>query len=477
MWVKIAKQRVASDRGATALTYGLTVGLVAIGALGAVTRIGDSVESLFGDVSNQIVSGINKRPTLTLAGGTVSEGQTNAEVPNFVSSVDFGDSLNAGEVADYLVTIVDDGNGALTAADISNEGTLTVSTGHVPADTTAVISVILEEKSDGFGADDNQSDPVTAEIIIANDFNCTSLSNPGPYTAQSYSFSIPEEGVGCVYQFQVSGAGGGGGGAEQDGVNASRGGNGGLVTFDFVPEAATAISGYAGQRGGGGPHPEGNDRGGSGGGGGGASTVEADGTVIAVAGGGGGGGGGNDHTSTTNTAEGGDGGGGTSATWAGENGEDPADSASPGLGGSGGLSATGGAAGSSDGANVSAQSGGNGLGGSGGNGGNTEDGVGPGGSGPSNGGNGGRAAGGTDSHESGGGGGGGGAGGGGGGGSDDDNGHGAGGGGGGAYVADDARISNIGGSRGGGGAGGNFINNSNGSPGTHGSVTITIANP
>lgn len=44
----------ARDRGATALTYGLVVGLVAIAALAAVTRIGDSVDLLFTDVASVI---------------------------------------------------------------------------------------------------------------------------------------------------------------------------------------------------------------------------------------------------------------------------------------------------------------------------------------------------------------------------------------------------------------------------------------
>ncbi len=42
-------------RGATALTYGLVVGLVGIGALGAVTNVGDSVLSLFGTVSDDML--------------------------------------------------------------------------------------------------------------------------------------------------------------------------------------------------------------------------------------------------------------------------------------------------------------------------------------------------------------------------------------------------------------------------------------
>ncbi len=47
------------DRGATALTYGLVVGLVGIAALAAVTRIGDSIDILFGTTSSTLTSAID----------------------------------------------------------------------------------------------------------------------------------------------------------------------------------------------------------------------------------------------------------------------------------------------------------------------------------------------------------------------------------------------------------------------------------
>lgn len=47
---------VRHARGASALTYGLVVGLVAVGAVAATTRIGESVESLFGQVDVAFVS-------------------------------------------------------------------------------------------------------------------------------------------------------------------------------------------------------------------------------------------------------------------------------------------------------------------------------------------------------------------------------------------------------------------------------------
>lgn len=47
------------NRGASALTYGLTVGLISVVAIAAVTRTGKSVDGLFGDISVAISSGVN----------------------------------------------------------------------------------------------------------------------------------------------------------------------------------------------------------------------------------------------------------------------------------------------------------------------------------------------------------------------------------------------------------------------------------
>lgn len=48
------KRLFSSRRGATALTYGLTVGLIALAGLGAVTSTGSSVETLFTTVGDTI---------------------------------------------------------------------------------------------------------------------------------------------------------------------------------------------------------------------------------------------------------------------------------------------------------------------------------------------------------------------------------------------------------------------------------------
>lgn len=52
--IKPAFHRRRAERGATALTYGLVVGLVALAGLAAVTRIGTSVEGLFVEVASSI---------------------------------------------------------------------------------------------------------------------------------------------------------------------------------------------------------------------------------------------------------------------------------------------------------------------------------------------------------------------------------------------------------------------------------------
>ncbi len=46
-----------ASRGATAMTYGLVVGLVGIAALGAVTEVGGGVDTLFTDVSTDLAGG------------------------------------------------------------------------------------------------------------------------------------------------------------------------------------------------------------------------------------------------------------------------------------------------------------------------------------------------------------------------------------------------------------------------------------
>lgn len=61
------KQRIplrVGRRGATALTYGLVVGLVGIAGLSAVTRVGSSVEALFGRTSSTMVTGLETKPTI-----------------------------------------------------------------------------------------------------------------------------------------------------------------------------------------------------------------------------------------------------------------------------------------------------------------------------------------------------------------------------------------------------------------------------
>ncbi len=59
---KQAQQR-GKERGATALSYGLVLGLVAFGGIAAVTRIGESVDTLFGTTSSTLVSGVDQPPS------------------------------------------------------------------------------------------------------------------------------------------------------------------------------------------------------------------------------------------------------------------------------------------------------------------------------------------------------------------------------------------------------------------------------
>jgi len=43
-----------AERGATAIEYGLLIGLIAIALIGAVTLVGDSVVSMFGGITSDV---------------------------------------------------------------------------------------------------------------------------------------------------------------------------------------------------------------------------------------------------------------------------------------------------------------------------------------------------------------------------------------------------------------------------------------
>lgn len=67
------QQRVADrfsnqDRGATAVEYGLLVGLIAVVIIGAVALLGGTLQDMFNDVNT----------TLTNPGGTTTTGTTTA---------------------------------------------------------------------------------------------------------------------------------------------------------------------------------------------------------------------------------------------------------------------------------------------------------------------------------------------------------------------------------------------------------------
>ncbi len=49
-WRKFARAKL----GATAIEYGLLIGLIAIALIGAVTLVGDSVVSMFGGITSEV---------------------------------------------------------------------------------------------------------------------------------------------------------------------------------------------------------------------------------------------------------------------------------------------------------------------------------------------------------------------------------------------------------------------------------------
>lgn len=48
--------RMRSDRGATAVEYGLMVALIAVVIIGAVVMLGDNLSGMFGGVADQVES-------------------------------------------------------------------------------------------------------------------------------------------------------------------------------------------------------------------------------------------------------------------------------------------------------------------------------------------------------------------------------------------------------------------------------------
>lgn len=123
------------SRGATALTYGLVVGLIAVAGIAAVTSVGESVEDLFLDVSGQMEKGLtqpqgptvpNKAPSITL--GRSQSAFVNAgpqSVTGFTTGFDPGDPSEAAQtIAEFLVTADDTSLFSVQPA-IDTGGTLT----------------------------------------------------------------------------------------------------------------------------------------------------------------------------------------------------------------------------------------------------------------------------------------------------------------------------------------------------------------
>jgi len=52
--VALAKDRMREEKGATAVEYGLLVGLIAVAIILTVTALGGQLEALFGEVSDAI---------------------------------------------------------------------------------------------------------------------------------------------------------------------------------------------------------------------------------------------------------------------------------------------------------------------------------------------------------------------------------------------------------------------------------------
>jgi len=56
--LKCFKQFCGDESGATAIEYGLIAALISVAIIGAVTTVGDSLNTIFGEVSNSLDTAI-----------------------------------------------------------------------------------------------------------------------------------------------------------------------------------------------------------------------------------------------------------------------------------------------------------------------------------------------------------------------------------------------------------------------------------
>ena len=57
--IKIFRNTLLDESGATAIEYGLIAALVSVAAIGALTAMGSSLQSMFGRVSNELQTAVN----------------------------------------------------------------------------------------------------------------------------------------------------------------------------------------------------------------------------------------------------------------------------------------------------------------------------------------------------------------------------------------------------------------------------------
>lgn len=360
-------KKTARARGASALAYGLVVGLIAVGAISTVDSVGTSVTGLFGEVGSTIQGNRPTRGGGDQTGDDDSGGDptpTNA-APTYSGAAVTVPTLTEGEaMTPVTVSGFADADGDTLAFSIV-DGALPVGLSLNPTSGTSQTQIVGTPTENGtflfkIQAEDPSGEAVqTAEITVQIDppANCSGTGQQYFTRPGADSLSIDTSISGCVFTVAVFGAGG-----AADGSTGSFGGNGGGVHAQFTPSAAgtlhVLVGGGGAADGSGGPNPGGVGGGGDGSGteagGGGASAVRfvddatSANVVLAISGGGGGG-----SNSGGVVAAGGDGGGGNQA---GSNGSDAS------RGGRGGNNNSGGAAGADCGGGTGGTNGNNGGG-------------------------------------------------------------------------------------------------------------------
>ncbi|GAB5389742.1 MAG: hypothetical protein Alpg2KO_27100 [Alphaproteobacteria bacterium] len=178
---RVFKEKTDDNRGASALTYGLLVGLIGVIALGTIDGMGRDVNSLFGQVSDNmasaggfatgdgspVVTAVSFSYVDTNGDGTLDNGSSGA-------NYSFGTVPASGDkgIAAFAI-IAGDPGGATPYYSISNDGTLST-TADAPSGLRSGTDSLTIQATDS----DGNTGQAVVTISITKPFVCGSGSSP-----------------------------------------------------------------------------------------------------------------------------------------------------------------------------------------------------------------------------------------------------------------------------------------------------------